>query len=157
MLSSIFGQGRSDYWSFLGVGVPSVFFSDSTGPCYHTAQDEITVVDFPKLEQQIGIALRVTRKLANTNTPPQFVDDAPIASFDDALALSRVGKRLWADRDLFSPTDGAAIAKLRSDVKTIIADGRDAFDDDDMGTLLSGAAAAVEILTHGVCDGFLNS
>jgi Zn-dependent M28 family amino/carboxypeptidase len=32
-LSSIFGQNRSDYVSFLAKQVPSVFFSDATGPC----------------------------------------------------------------------------------------------------------------------------
>ena len=40
-MSAIFGQGRSDYVNFTGVQVPNVFFSDSTGPCYHTAQDEV--------------------------------------------------------------------------------------------------------------------
>ena len=70
MLSSIFGQGRSDYASFLGVHVPSVFFSDATGPCYHTAQDEIGIVDFEKLDQQIAIALRVTRDLATSRHQP---------------------------------------------------------------------------------------
>ncbi|MGH9217311.1 MAG: M20/M25/M40 family metallo-hydrolase, partial [Acidimicrobiales bacterium] len=34
-LSWIFGQGRSDYLPFIQAGVPTVFFSDSTGPCYH--------------------------------------------------------------------------------------------------------------------------
>ena len=68
MLSTIFGQGRSDYVSFLGASVPSVFFTDATGPCYHTAQDEIDIVDFDKLDQQIAIALRVTRDLANAAT-----------------------------------------------------------------------------------------
>ena len=53
LVSSIFGQGRSDYVNFTDVGVPNVFFSDSTGPCYHTAQDELGVVDFVKLDEQV--------------------------------------------------------------------------------------------------------
>ena len=48
-VSSIFGQGRSDYVNFTAVGVPNVFFSDSTGPCYHTVDDETAVVDWKKL------------------------------------------------------------------------------------------------------------
>ena len=38
--------------------MPNVFFSDSTGPCYHTAQDEVGVVDFWKLDQQAKIGTR---------------------------------------------------------------------------------------------------
>ena len=155
MLSSIFGQGRSDYARFLAVDVPSVFFSDSTGPCYHTAQDEIKVVDFAKLDQQIAVALRVTRDLSNTDTPPHFVGGLPLANFDDALGLARVGQRLWNDRDLFSSADRAAIAKGRTDVTGIIARGRDAFNSNDVSMLLGDTASTISILTHGVCDGFL--
>lgn len=155
MFSSIFGQGRSDYVSLIGVGVPSVFFSDATGPCYHTAQDSIGVVDFAKLEQQIAIALDVTRDLANTSTPPQFTPGTPLATYDDALGLARVGNRLWNDRDLLSAEDRAVIADGRADVKAIIDRGRAAFNSNDVGTLLGAAAAAVNVLTHGVCDGFL--
>ena len=155
MLSSIFGQGRSDYVSLIGVGVPSVFFTDATGPCYHTAQDGLGVVDFEKLNQQIATALRVTRKLADTDSPPQFTPGTPLATFDDAIGIARVGNRLWADRDLFTPEDRAVIAKGRADLKAIIAEGRAAFDADDVTTLLTGAAATVNIFTHGVCDGFL--
>lgn len=50
-VSSIFGQYRSDYVNFIDAQIPTVFFSDSTGPCYHTAQDETDVVDFTKLSR----------------------------------------------------------------------------------------------------------
>ena len=155
MFSSVFGQARSDYVSLIAVGVPAVFFSDATGPCYHTAQDSIGIVDFTKLEQQIAIALHLTRELSNTSNPPQFTPGTPVATYDDALGLARVGNRLWDDRDLFSAEDRAAIADGRADVKAIIDRGRAAFDSDDVGTLLSVAASAVTILTHGTCDGFL--
>jgi hypothetical protein len=155
MFSSIFGQGRSDYVSLIGVGVPTVFFSDATGPCYHTAQDAIGVVDFAKLDQQIAIALHVTRELANTSAPPQFTPGTPLATYDDALGLARVGNRLWNDRDLFSAADRTAIANGRAAVKVIVDEGRAAFDSTDVGTLLGAAATVVNILTHGVRDGFL--
>jgi hypothetical protein len=155
MLSAIFGQGRSDYARFLAVGVPSVFFSDATGPCYHTAQDEIGVVDFAKLDQEIATALRVTRDLSNTDAPPQFVSGLPLATYDDALGFARAVERLWNDRDLLSAADRAAIAGGRTDVKAIVARGRASFGPADINTLLSRAAAAVTILTHGTCDGFL--
>ena len=57
--ASIFGQGRSDHVNFINVGVPTVFFSDATGPCYHTDSDDVAVVDFDKLDQQIGILQRL--------------------------------------------------------------------------------------------------
>ena len=44
-LSAVFGLYRSDYANFLGKSVPTVFFTDSTGPCYHTPKDDETVVD----------------------------------------------------------------------------------------------------------------
>jgi hypothetical protein len=154
-LSSIFGENRSDYVNLIHVGVPTVFFSDATGPCYHTAQDQIGVVDFAKLDQQIGIALHVTRDLADTSTPPTFVGSTPLATYDDALALARVTERLWNDRDLFSTADRALIAIVHTAVQAMVARGRDAFTSTDVTTLLNNAAAVVTVLTHGVCDGFI--
>jgi hypothetical protein len=43
--------------------VPTVFFSDSTGPCYHTAQDEAGIVDYRKLHQQVRDGVRLARDL----------------------------------------------------------------------------------------------
>jgi len=154
-LSTVFGQGRSDYVAFLAASVPSVFFTDATGPCYHSAQDELGVVDFAKLGQQTGIALDVTRELAGTDTPPSFVGATPLATYDDALVLARVAERLWNDRDLFSAEDRALLAKARADITAIVADGRGAFDDGSVATLLGGAVSVVGVLTHGPCDGFL--
>jgi Peptidase family M28 len=150
----VFGEGRSDYANFLGVQVPTVFFTDSTGPCYHTAQDEAGVVDFNKLDQQIKVALRVTRTLANTATPPTFVSGTPAATYDDALLLLKLGKQMQADKGSFDATDSAALKRLRKDVTAIVAAGRAAFDDDAIVALLTDAASAVNILTHGACDGF---
>jgi Zn-dependent M28 family amino/carboxypeptidase len=154
LFSAIFGEGRSDYASFLGVQVPTVFFSDSTGPCYHTAQDDIGVVDFNKLDRQIDVALAVTRKLASSSLTPTFVAGTPAATYQDAVALSKLGMQLQADNSLFVAADRAALRKLRSDVRAIVAAGPGAFDEDAIVTLLTDAASAVSILTHGACDGF---
>ena len=48
LLSAVFGQFRSDYTNFIVSGVPTVFFSDSTGPCYHTTGDEVEIVPVGK-------------------------------------------------------------------------------------------------------------
>ena len=69
-VSLIFGQGRSDHAVLIANGVPSVFFSDSTGPCYHTVDDEAEVVDFDKLNQQAGTARRLVMDLASNDETP---------------------------------------------------------------------------------------
>jgi hypothetical protein len=156
MLSSIFGQGRSDYASFLNVNVPSVFFTDATGPCYHTAQDETEIVDFDKLERQIGTALAVTRDLANTDTPPSFAPGTPLATYDDAVAISRVVERALIDLGRFSEADQDTIRSIAADLRRIAFEGPAAFGSDDVGTLLGHAATLVlQILPQGECDGFL--
>jgi hypothetical protein len=157
MLSSIFGQGRSDYVNFIGASVPSVFFTDATGPCYHTVDDELGVVDFDKLDVQIATALDVTRQLASTASPPAFVPGTPLATFDDAVAASRIVNRAYADRGRFSAADQQTLTDLRADVNQVVAEGRAAFDNDDVGRLLSGAAQFIEVMTHGTCDGFLSA
>ncbi len=59
--------------NFTGVHVPNVFFSDSTGPCYHTAQDEVKVVDFWKLDQQTQIAYKVVDRPRERGRPPDVL------------------------------------------------------------------------------------
>jgi Zn-dependent M28 family amino/carboxypeptidase len=155
-LSTIFGQGRSDHVSFLARQIPTVFFSDATGPCYHTNADEMPIVDFDKLNRETAIALQVTRSLANSSSPPAFVSGTPLATYSDAEALQRTVDLLWQDRDRFSAADQATISDARDDLAAIVADGEGAFGDDDVGTLLSDAATVVNsILVKGPCDGFL--
>ena len=105
-LSSIFGQNRSDYVSFLAKQVPSVFFTDATGPCYHTNDDEIGIVDFDKLDQQIAISLRVTRELAATDNPPEFTPGTPLVTYGDAVVLQRATELVW--RGSWSGATGTA-------------------------------------------------
>jgi hypothetical protein len=155
LVSQIFGQGRSDYANFIGARVPTVFFSDSTGPCYHTAQDEVRVVDFTKLRAQTGIAYRVTADLAQRPDRLPFVGDAPLATFADALALQQVAAAAITDLARFGPDDQAKLLAFRDAVDAIVAAGPGAFGPADVPVLLGGAANAVEILSTGTCDGFL--
>ena len=153
-LSAIFGQGRSDYVNFIAHEVPTVFFTDATGPCYHTVDDEYAVVDFAKLRAQAAIAGDVTRRLANGRASA-FVAYAPPASYRDAQTMLEVVKRAEPDIDRFAADDQVAMRAYRDALAAIVADGADAFGDDDVATVLSGAANAVRILTTGACDGFL--
>ena len=88
LLSVVFGQGRSDHVSFIANGVPSVFFTDATNACYHTAQDDLDRCRF----RQTGPAGRhrdgpAGRPRFDGHTSPTFDPAAPVATYDDALAL----------------------------------------------------------------------
>jgi hypothetical protein len=154
LVSAIFGQGRSDYVNFTNVGVPNVFFSDSTGPCYHTAQDELRVVDFAKLDLQVGITYRLARDLIAGDVRPTFSATNPLATFDDAVVLAGITNSAIGDLGRFSPADQQTLLQFRDDLNAIVAAGAAAFDNDDVATLVAGAAGAVQILTTGTCDGF---
>jgi hypothetical protein len=155
-LSSIFGQGRSDYVNFTNVGVPNVFFSDSTGPCYHTAQDQVGVVDFWKLDQQAKLTYQLAKSLIDADGRPAFASGTPLATFDDALTLQAVTHAAVADLSRFSADQQTQLLKFRDDLDAIVTKGAASFDADDISTLVSGAATAVGILTSGSCDGFLS-
>lgn len=152
-LSAIFGGLRSDYAPFLEAKVPSVFFTDSTGRCYHTAQDEFSVVDLKKLDHQTDTAERLVRSLADAPGRPLW-QRTPVATYDDAVAFLGVIDRSRGDRRLFSAADLATIDRVGTDLRRIQKKGRAAFTRDDQGRLLTGAEAAVEVLTHGRCTGF---
>jgi hypothetical protein len=156
-VSYIFGQGRSDYVHLVNGGVPSVFFSDSTGGCYHTKQDDVSVVDFAKLHKQAKIGFKVTLSLIETDTPPPFVaPNAPLATYEDATVINDVlNTGLAADLGLFTPGDQATLLQFQSDLNAIVADGPESFDNADLTTLLFGTLDVVGILTNIDCDGFL--
>jgi hypothetical protein len=154
LVSSIFGQGRSDYVSFTGVNVPNVFFSDSTGPCYHTTQDDATIVDWGKLDKQLAIATTLTKDLV-AGARPTFVANSPLATYADAFALADVVNTGVADIGRFSPSQQQQLQDFRTLLNQVVADGPANFADSDIPPLLSGAAGAVSLLTSGDCDGFL--
>ena len=155
MLTSTFGEGRGDYVPFLAAAIPIVFYGDSTGRCYHTAQDSAEKVDFTKLADQAAMAERTVRALGDTSTPPMFTSGVPPATFDDAVALSGVFDRATVDLDLFAPVDVLRLVSIRNDLDRIVADGAAQFGDDDIATLLSGAETGARLLQVGPCDGFL--
>ena len=152
----MFGQGRSDHVNFIAAGVPSVFFSDATGPCYHTDSDDTAVVDYGKLDQQIGILQRTVYTLASTNASPTFVDRFAAR---DVLRRDRVATTpidaLQVDLATFPAADAANLVTYRSQLDQIVAAGPVAFDNTAMGQLLSISLATVGYFTHGPCDGFL--
>jgi Peptidase family M28 len=155
-VSFIFGQLRSDYANFVRVGkVPTVFFSDSTGGCYHTTGDTFDVVDTRKLAVQTRIAFRTTVALADTLAPPPFRGENPAAAtYADALALSHVFATAQSDLPLFSPADQVIVQQLQSDVAAVVAAGPDAFGPAQVGALLTAAAQGINALTRLPCERF---
>ena len=155
-LSAIFGQGRTDQTPFIGAKVPSVFFGDSSGGCYHTAQDETTNVDYDKLQHQTTTEISLVANLANTRTVPTFVGGTRVATFDDVVHYQQgVSERSWPDRTLFSTADAATMSDSRDTVNRIVSEGRAAFGDDDVAAFLVAVSNSSKLLAHLACDGFL--
>jgi Peptidase family M28 len=154
-LSVIFGQGRSDHVSFVGAGVPAVFFSDATGPCYHTDSDDFAIVDFDKLDQETRILRRLTNALASTDSLPTFASGTPLATYADALVLRDVIDALEPDFDTFPPSQATQLADFQTQLQQIAAAGPGAFDSAAISRILSIAATTVNYFTSGQCDGFL--
>jgi hypothetical protein len=152
MLSYIFGQLRSDYANFVAHQVPTVFFSDATGGCYHTTGDDVRIVDFGKLRAQTRIAFRLAVALAEAATPPAFLPTNPtLATYEDAVVLSQVVDTGLADLALFSDADQAVIQGVATELAGIVSDGPALFDGVDVGTLLGDAVKVLDALGHLGC------
>ncbi|MCU1496610.1 MAG: peptidase [Acidimicrobiales bacterium] len=151
-LSLLFGQGRSDHAVFVGAGVPTAFFTDSTSACYHTSQDDISAVDFDKLGQQIALGEALARDLAATDTPPTFTRDAPIATYEDARSMLAVVARAQPGLQDFSPAGRATVATFEGRLEAMVDAGPEAFDDEAVSALLGGSVQVVRLLTEGDCD-----
>jgi Peptidase family M28 len=156
MLSLLFGQGRSDHASFVNAGVPSVFFTDATPPCYHTVGDDASIVDFPKLDQQIATAEALTRDLTTSDAVPVFVADTPAATFADAVSIHDLLLAAQPDFNRFPEADRVTADQFVADLGAIVDAGADAFDDASVGALLGGTADIVDLWAEGECDGFLS-
>ncbi|MCP5071406.1 MAG: M28 family peptidase [bacterium] len=153
-LTLVFGQDRSDHAIFYPQSVPIVFFSDSTGGCYHTASDDNSVVDFRKLAQQSQIGFRLTLDLAETRSPPSFEASSAVV-YQDAVVISEQLTAALADLTLFSTRDRSQLVALEEQFRLDVAAGPEAFTPAHQFATVSGASELVEILTHTQCDGYL--
>jgi len=150
LMSTAFGQLRSDSTSFLTRLVPAVFFSDATGACYHTIGDGPHVVDLPKLVVETRIAYRVAVALAEAADAPAFsLPGLPPATHSDAVSLARVLDRVQSDRGSFRAENRDALQRLRAQVDAIVKQGAPSFGLLDGAALLAAAAQLME-LTSGV-------
>ncbi len=154
--SFVFGQLRSDYANFVAHDVPTVFFADSTGGCYHTVGDDISIVDFPKLGRQSAVAFRTTVTLAEQAAVPPFTAPNPnLAVYEDAVSLGQtLDAALPDDLALFSGSAQALITGRAAQVEQMLADGPDQFDGADIGTVLNSAVELINELTDMGCRRF---
>ena len=151
-LSYVFGQFRSDYVNFGNNGVPTIFFSDSTGGCYHTVRDDLAVVDFRKLRTQSHIGFRTTVSLAEAASPPAFAGPNPdLAGYADLLVVAGVVQIALADVSLLSPADQSTITAANAHLQQLVADGEANFDSDDVLDLLQTTIDLVDVLSRVPC------
>ena len=105
------------------AGVPIVFFTDANTPCYHTSQDDVSNLDFDKLDQQILTAEALTRDLMSTDDLPEYDATAPPATYDDAVSMLGVVSAAQPDFDLFAPRPQATAEQFLADLNTMVDAG----------------------------------
>src|SRR5262245_24829409 len=154
-VSYIFGQLRSDYANFVMSRVPTVFFSDSNGGCYHSTGDTFDVVDTKKLAMQTRIAFRVTAALAETTSPPPFRDPNPaLATYADAVSVHRAFTAALVDLMLFPPADRVVIEQTQRDLAAVVQTGPDTFGPGEVATVLSAAVQGIAAVSRLPCQRF---
>ena len=131
------------------MDVPSVFFTDSTGRCYHTNQDEPGVVDYGKLEQQIATSLAVTRELANTDDPPAWTENAAVVYADAVTFAGVVDLAATRPEPVLGPGPADAHRASRTASTRSATTGPANFDQNDVNVLVGDALNAVNLLTRG--------
>ena len=151
-LSLLFGQGRSDHANFAAAGVPSVFFTDANSACYHTSQDDVSIVDFDKLDQQVLTSNALAETLVSTDEPPVFDAAAPATSYEDAVSMLGLVTKAEVDLPLLDPLAQQAAQQYIADLQTIVDAGPAAFDEGDVSQVLAGAVLFVDALTQGQCS-----
>ena len=129
--------------------------TDANPPCYHTVGDDLSIVDFPKLDQQILTATALTEDLVSTDDVPEYDPGAPAAGYEDAESMLNIVTQAEPDFSRFSAADEAASQQFLVDIGAVVDAGPEAFDDAAVATLLEGSVGLVSALATGECDGFL--
>jgi len=63
---------RSDHWTFLSRGVPSLFFFGGLHPDYHTPNDTADKINYNKIEKVARLVYRAVREIGNAPDRPVF-------------------------------------------------------------------------------------
>lgn len=149
--SHAFGQRRSDHVSFSARGVPVVFFTDSTGGCYHTTDDTADIVAYDKLARQTALAFRTVVALAESATAPSFAAPAA-AEYEDARSLRSVVRAI--DPAHVPSAAHAALRTSGAQLDALVDNGSAAFDAADGALVLGIGAELTTLLTGAPCRRF---
>jgi hypothetical protein len=151
---AIFGQGRSDYAPFLAARVPILFFSDTTGGCYHTPGDDAAIVHVGKAVRTAWLVLRVVRALTEGLERPAFRDPLPLVTYADAVTLRAIFERSLCEAAAsgLQPDDEAQVRAWIGELDAVLARGPAAFSDVDLAAVGQMAVTAVSILTSLPCQ-----
>jgi hypothetical protein len=153
-LSAIFGQGRSDYAPFLGAGVPILFFSDTTGGCYHTPGDDLATVHLGKALRTAWAAYRLVVALADAPGRPAFTPAQSLPVYHDAVVLRDALERglCNAAASGLTPANVATVQGWIADLSPIVAAGPAAYTSSDAITVGLTAISAVNLLGSLPCQ-----
>lgn len=154
-VSYIFGQLRSDYANLVNAGVPTVYFGDSSGSCYHTTGDTFDKVDVKKLQMQSRIAFRVTTALAESPERLPFRGPNPaLATYGDAVSLLDVFTRAQVDLPIFPVMQQLLLQQILADLTAVVQAGPENFDADAVVVTLNAALQGVTTLENLPCQKF---
>ncbi|MBL7556651.1 MAG: M28 family peptidase [Bdellovibrionaceae bacterium] len=117
-LSYAFGHGRSDMTSFMrhNFEIPLLFFSDGDGPVYHSSSDDVTKINFEKVDSITRVISKLTSQLTRlNNTELKF--QKPTVHIDKGTFFQNVLTKIFGKDHLLKA--GFPIPKF-SDVDTVI-------------------------------------
>jgi len=147
-------SAESDYAPFLGAGVPILFFSDTTGGCYHTPGDDLATG--PRGQ---GAPHRVDRVPAGRRTRQRRLENrlhvGPAAPhlYRCRYAEDRVRARaLHAAASGLTPAEIAQAEGWVAELDAIVSAGADAFDASDGVAVGLTALDAISLLTSLPCQ-----
>ncbi len=152
-LSPFLGGYRSDYAEFLPAQIPTLFFSDSTGPCYHTADDEVDIVDWGKLDRQVALATDLVDQMLDGDRPTWT---APaLVTWSDLLQISASINNSASAWGRYPAADQTTLAQIRDDLNGMVAAGEAAFTGATSSRFITDVRTVITIFTHGTCEGFV--
>jgi cysteine-rich repeat protein len=153
-LSALFGQGRSDYAPFLAAGIPTLFFSDTTGGCYHTPGDDLATVHMGKVLRTSWLGFRIALALADGGQRPGFQTPEGLPTFHDGVVLRDVLNRGLCNAlsSGLQPSDVTNIGRWLTELDGIIQRGAVPFSTNDAVAVGLRALDAIALLSSLPCQ-----
>jgi hypothetical protein len=122
---------RSDYGPFRDCKVPFLFFSTGQHPDYHKPTDLACRLDYEKLRRNTVLIRDVTRRLADTDEPPQWDAKPNLLDLEEIRTVHELVRRVLKSPDKFplSPKKRELIEGVATRLETILQRGEVKADD----------------------------